>query len=248
MIRLKGVYRGTFVMLIIFVFFTQIGRNTFRDNDIKACKRIVSFAGSVNGKPRYNYKWDYKCKKFKKKNPKNISEKGIKLIKKFEGFHSNSYRGLDDYNLTIGYGHVIQKGESIKEPISKEYADELLRNELKESKKIVTSFINKRANIHIRKYQFDALVSLVFNTGPDALSSMESPTFTKLLKSGNWNKNLIVNEFGTYCLCHDASGNVFHSKGLWRRHINEGLLFVTGKYKNYSLKKLKKIGYSYPYN
>ena len=37
----------------------------------------------------------------------NISQKGIELIKKFEGFSNTPYR-CPAGKMTIGYGHVIQ--------------------------------------------------------------------------------------------------------------------------------------------
>lgn len=34
-------------------------------------------------------------------------------------------------------------------------------------------------------------------------------------------------------------------KGLWKRHLNEGLLFTTGKYKYYDMDQLNDLGWKF---
>lgn len=193
----------------------------------------------------YGTKWIYTCGQYKKKNPTCYTKKGMKIIKKFEGFYPNRYIGLDSDNYTIGYGHVIDN-ENIKEPISKKQATEFLKKDLKAPKQATKKYINNDLKIHIRGYQFDSLVSLGFNVGEGYLKEETSPALTELLRRGIWEEKDLVKEFGTYCGYLD-NGVRKHSRGLWRRHVNEALLFFTGVYKNYSIKKLAKMGYKYPY-
>lgn len=58
-------------------------------------------------------------------------ETAISFIKEHEGFaNGRAYRCVSG-KLTIGYGHVIQQGESFPEQISENYADSLLRADFK---------------------------------------------------------------------------------------------------------------------
>jgi len=88
-----------------------------------------------------------------------ISEKGIYLIKKYEGVRLDSYycpAGI----LTIGYGHT---GTDVfdNQKISIDEAERLLIKDLVKFEKIV----NKRLKITQNQNQFDALVSHTYNTG-----------------------------------------------------------------------------------
>ncbi len=96
------------------------------------------------------------------------SEKGIQFIKDWESFKSEAYNDSKDY-CTIGYGHLIayEKCENItlsedfKNGITKEKATELFKERLVEFEKS----IQKDITVNLYQYEFDALVSLVFNTG-----------------------------------------------------------------------------------
>ena len=79
-------------------------------------------------------KWEYKCKKQKAKNPKKISSKGLKFIKKAEGYYKFPYVGQDSENTTIGYGHVIKSGENFTS-LSKSKASKLLKDDVIGKKK-----------------------------------------------------------------------------------------------------------------
>ena len=91
----------------------------------------------------------------------NISQKGIELIKKFEGFSATPYRCPAD-KMTIGYGHVIQtERERFRAPITEADADRILRNDVKTAE----TSINKGVYVPLTQGQFDALVSLIYNWG-----------------------------------------------------------------------------------
>lgn len=226
------------MFVITSLFTSNIKTNATILNTTKKNKSIYSFEKNTN----------LKYYKASKKNPKNISNSGIKLIKRFESFHKSKYRSLDNGNWTIGYGHVIRSGEKFGKTISKKDATKLLKKDLKECIKPTREYLDNVVGIVVEQYQFDALISLAFNTGTGTLSEERSPNLTNLLRNGQWTKKELVNEFGTYCGYHDKNGNYLHSRGIWRRHIAEGLLYVSGKYKVYSFKELKRKGYKYPYN
>lgn len=106
----------------------------------------------------------------------NISQNGIDLIKRFEGFSPCAYlcpAGV----LTIGYGHT---GKDIKrtDTITEEDAQDLLKNDLI----WVEEVINEKAKSELAQNQFDALCSLVYNIGASAFSNS---TMLRLINAGN---------------------------------------------------------------
>lgn len=94
----------------------------------------------------------------------HVSQQGLDLIKKFEGFYPNTYICPAGYP-TIGYGHLIKKGETFNFPISKEEAEELLKQDAQVAEKAVLRLIT----VPLTQGQFDALVSFTFNLGAGAL-------------------------------------------------------------------------------
>jgi lysozyme len=106
----------------------------------------------------------------------NINEKGLGIIKHFEGLKLEAYLCSAGY-LTIGYGHLVRN----KEPrtITKEQADVYLKNDIR--------FVEKKTNSLIEvvttEYQFSALVSFAFNVGVYAL---EESTLLRLHNQGKF--------------------------------------------------------------
>ena len=91
------------------------------------------------------------------------SEKGIEMIKGFEGLRLEAY---DDGAgvLTIGYGHTkgVYKGQTCTE----EQAEAWLRSDLEDAENVVNAM-----GVELRQCQFDALVSFVFNLGGQNFST-----------------------------------------------------------------------------
>jgi lysozyme len=86
------------------------------------------------------------------------SEKGIKLIKEFEGLALKAYKCPAGV-LTIGYGHAGGVSENLE--ITKEEAEKLLKMDLKDFELVVNNFVKEK----ITQNQFDALVSFCYNVG-----------------------------------------------------------------------------------
>jgi len=95
-----------------------------------------------------------------------ISNKGLDLIKKFEGCRLKAYK--DPAGVpTIAYGHTA--GVKMGDTITQEQADELLRDDLVIYEGKVDKYDNK---YHWNQNQFDALVSFAYNIGSiDQLTS-----------------------------------------------------------------------------
>jgi lysozyme len=92
------------------------------------------------------------------------SEKGLDLIKQFEGFKDYVYM-CPAGKPTIGYGHVIdQKLIALTKAaprMTREKAEQLLKNDVREAE----IAINSSVKVNISQGQFDALVSLIYNWG-----------------------------------------------------------------------------------
>lgn len=95
-----------------------------------------------------------------------ISNKGLDLIKQFEGCRLKAYK--DPAGVwTIGWGHT--KGVKAGDEITQEQADKLLRDDLAVYETKVDKYDDK---YHWNQNQFDALVSFAYNIGSiDQLTS-----------------------------------------------------------------------------
>jgi lysozyme len=91
------------------------------------------------------------------------SERAYTLIKVKEGFKAKQYTcpaGLP----TIGYGHVLLKGESyahLPEGISEHFATLLLEKAIHLTEKCIDNLVT----VALTQGQYDALISLVYNIG-----------------------------------------------------------------------------------
>ncbi|WP_026718460.1 glycoside hydrolase family protein [Flavobacterium gelidilacus] len=103
-----------------------------------------------------------------------LSEKGKQFIKDWEDFRADAYNDSEGY-CTIGYGHLIKKKKcediiiptEFKNGITKEKATKLFDARLVEFENAVKRDITAT----LYQYKYDALVSLVFNTGPNFLNT-----------------------------------------------------------------------------
>lgn len=106
------------------------------------------------------------------------SDKGVALIKRFEGLRLKSYPdpGTGGDPWTIGYGHTggIRRGMEITEA----QADAFLRSDLARFEQGVANVAAK-----FTQGQFDALVSFSFNVG---LGNLMSSTLLKKHKAGEY--------------------------------------------------------------
>lgn len=89
------------------------------------------------------------------------SDKGIELIKRFEGCRLEPYWDVDGYS--VGYGH--HQGVVPGQRITLQEADRLLRQDVAVQERAVDAL-----GARLSQHQFDALVSLCYNIGSGALS------------------------------------------------------------------------------
>lgn len=103
----------------------------------------------------------------------HVSEQGISLIKKFEGFSAESYI-CPAGKPTIGYGHVIQPDESFLENISEVTAEMILKQDIEMAEKAINILVKPP----LKQHEYDALVSFVFNIG---IKAFENSTILRLI-------------------------------------------------------------------
>lgn len=146
-----------------------------------------------------------------------ISNKGLDLIKRFEGLSLKPYL-CPAHIPTLGYGATYyEDGTKVKmtdPPITEERASAMLRNMIKHYEQAVDSYCRDDIN----QNQFDALVSFAYNCGVGNLKS------STLLKKANVNPNnqSIRDEFMKW---NKGGGKVL--AGLTRRRTAEADLYFS---------------------
>lgn len=136
-----------------------------------------------------------------------IGEKGIELIKSFEGLELSAYKDSVGV-VTIGYGHT--KTAKMGQKITEARAEALLRSDLDWAEKSV----NKLAKSPTQD-QFDALVSFVFNLGE---TNFSKSTLLKKHNAGDFK-----GAKAEFVRWNRAGGKVL--KGLTRRREAEARLY-----------------------
>ncbi|BBS37867.1 lysozyme [Enterobacter cloacae] len=143
------------------------------------------------------------------------SDKGISLIKEFEGCKLTAYR--DSVGVwTIGYGWTqpvdgkpIRAGMTIKQ----ETAERLLKTGLVSCENDVSRLVK----VGLTQGQFDALVSFTYNLGAQSLSTS---TLLRKLNAGDY-----AGAADEFLRWNKAGGKVLN--GLTRRREAERALFLS---------------------
>lgn len=144
------------------------------------------------------------------------SQKGIDLIKSFEGLRLVAYQ--DGGGIwTIGYGHtgkVNGKPITSTTTITNKQAEDLLRQDLERFEKHVESY-NKHYKFN--QNEFDALVSFAFNLG----------SINQLTANGTRTRVEISKKFWEYSNMRINGSVLTWVKGLHIRRLKETLLFLS---------------------
>lgn len=135
---------------------------------------------------------------------------GLALIKHFEGFSATPYADSGG-RLTIGYGHLLRRGE-VWQQISEVEAEGLLVQDIR----LAEAVVKRNVQVELTPNQFAALVSLVYNIGE---GHFEKSTLLKRLNRGE----------------HETASREFlrwkyvgkqEVRGLYRRRLRERELFL----------------------
>ena len=138
------------------------------------------------------------------------SEKGLALIRSFEGLRLLAYKDLGGV-VTIGYGTTA--GVKMGDTVTKAEAEELLRLDVQR----FVDHIEALVTVPLNQNQADALASLVYNIGPTAFAKS---TLLKYLNAG-----LYKDAADQFLRWNRAANNVV--AGLTRRRVAEKALFET---------------------
>ena len=138
----------------------------------------------------------------------NISERGLNLIKSYEGCRLTAYRCPANV-LTIGWGHTKNVYEGMT--ITQEEADALFLEDIK----IYEDAVNKyQSRFNFNQEEFSALTSFAYNCGIGSLDAVMSCCNTK-------------QEIAEECKLYNKGGGVVLA-GLVRRRNEEYQLFMSG--------------------
>lgn len=143
-----------------------------------------------------------------------ISAQGLDLIKHFESFSPTVYVCAAGWP-TIGYGHVVRRGEDYAAGISLQQGEELLTRDVAIFERHVLRLTPPDRRI-LDQGQFDALVSFAFNLGQ---SAYERSTLRQCVLAGH--DDLVPDQLMRWVR---GGGRVL--KGLVRRRAAEAMLYT----------------------
>lgn len=140
------------------------------------------------------------------------SEKGLALIRSFEGLRLNAYRCVAGV-ASVGYGTT--KGVKMGDSVTKSEAEAMLCDDVQR----FVDHIEALVKVPLNQNHIDALAALVYNIGPSAFAAS---TMLKYINAGlyaeaalqflRWNKVR-------------KDGQLTPSAGLTRRRVAERALF-----------------------
>jgi GH24 family phage-related lysozyme (muramidase) len=144
--------------------------NNVSDNDVKEI---------INNTTKKKKTIKLKDPRFKYPTKMRLSNKGWTHIKNEETVQLKAY-SIGDGMITIGYGHaepIKTSNITVGQEISKEFADSLLKRDLKWAadgvRRIFKDFKKQGIDVSITQDMFDALVSMAFNSGVGGLKKTE---------------------------------------------------------------------------
>lgn len=158
---------------------------------------------------------DRRTEQLEKLGVQTVSDKGLDLIKEFEGFRSCPY--LDPVGVwTIGYGET--RGITGRTKCwSKDYATKRLKLRVQRDYLRPVLEMTNTVNFRLRQHEADALASLVYNLGPGILA--KGRTMGDALRTRN--RDRIADAFLVY---DKAGGQTL--PGLTRRRRREREMFL----------------------
>ena len=156
----------------------------------------------------------------------NIGNKGLELIKSFEGCQLTAYRCPANI-LTIGWGRTSGVYEGMV--ISQAQADQFLFEDVQ---RFVNAVNQYQARFNFNQNEFDALVSFTYNCGAGSLANVMSCCNTK-------------QEIAEECKLYNKGGGIILA-GLVRRREEEYNLFMSGSSSSSQPSTYNNGGSSYP--
>lgn len=165
-----------------------------------------------------------------------VSNQGIEFLKRVEGCVIINDRHViyDDatgrpvpagaalpIGATIGYGHLIRRGEDFSRGITEAVAVALLRADVAIAAHAVDNYIH----VPLVQHQYDALVSLAFNIG---VVNFRESTLVKYINDPKFYNSMYPNTERAWKAWNTCRGRV--SGGLVKRRRAEWDMFARGIY------------------
>ncbi len=141
----------------------------------------------------------------------NISERGLNLIKSYEGCRLTAYK-CPANKWTIGWGHTNGVHQGMV--ITQAQADQFLFEDVQ---RFVNAVNQYQVRFNFNQNQFDALTSFAYNCGEGSLAAVMSCCNTK-------------KEIAEECKLYNKSSDGQILNGLVRRREEEYNLFMSGEY------------------
>ena len=158
----------------------------------------------------------------------NISEKGLELIKSFEGCHLTAYR-CPANKWTIGWGHT--NGVHQDMVITQAQADQFLYEDVQRFVQAVNKY---QSRFNFNQAEFDSLTSFTYNCGEGSLAAVMSCCNTK-------------KEIAEECKLYNKTSDGQVLPGLVRRRQAEYDMFMSGSSNGASVSQPSTAsGTSYP--
>lgn len=194
---------------------------TISSDDLTFAQSVVSGLATTVLSERALQLFDY-SRAASNPQPRTLSPQGVDLIKGFEGFRARLYNDPVGH-CTVGYGTLVHKGNcnsgASEQPylngITQERATELLGQSAVGFQKTV----NAQVTVPLNQNQFDALVSFVYNVGPD---NFQKSTLLKLLNQSRY--DAVPTELRKWTKGRQ-NGQLVDLPGLVRRRSAEADLF-----------------------
>jgi lysozyme len=150
----------------------------------------------------------------------STSQQGVDFIANHERFGPNVYPDQGN-RPTIGFGHLLQPGESYPNGITREDAEQLLANDIGTAETAVQNDVK----VPLTQSQFDALVSFTYNEGA---GNFGTSTLLQLLNQGDYTG--AADQFPLWHYFRKPDGSYQSSDGLIARRNDERDLFLNGSY------------------
>ena len=151
------------------------------------------------------------------------SDEAIRILKLEEGFSAKPY--WDYAQWTVGYGTRCPDDkleEYKKNGISRETAEDLLREHLNAFEKEVNKFIAK-TGISANQNQFDAMTLFSYNCGTSWIYQTTGVLYKAIVSGATGNQ--LINAFSRWCY---AGGEI--KTFLLRRRLSEANMYLNGQY------------------
>lgn len=114
----------------------------------------------------------------------HASEELKRALVEEEGVRDTVYRDIAGY-ATVGCGHLVSNGDGLRvgDRVSYDKILDFLDGDLHEAEATVARVAG---DLPLYQHEYDALVDLVYNVGPGALTAQKSPRLMTALAAGNY--------------------------------------------------------------